>query len=243
MSAKILKNHERNFTVGPIFKQILIYSLPLLFTIILQRLFNIADTLMLGMFAVDSDRAMAATGSSGPIISIIIGLALGLSVGAQVSLSHAVGENDKSKARKVVGTAIAPSLTAGAIAVCICEPLAEVLLRLVDTPVEIIDKAIVYFRIYSAGIPLLMFNNFASGLLRATGDTFRPMIYSLIGGLVNVALNAVFIIWVGWDVQGVSLATVISQGVTSAFLLFAICKGDGYSRFKLKYFRFYKENF
>ena len=243
MSIKVLKNHERNLTIGPIFKQIFTYSLPLLLTIVLQRLFHITDTLMLGAFAVDSDNAMAATGTSGSIINIITGLALGLSVGAQVSLSHAVGENDKEKARKVVGTAILISVMAGLIAVSICEPLAGTLLRWTDCPEAIMKKAVLYFRIYAAGLPFLMFNNFASGVLRATGDTFRPMVYSLIGGVLNVGLNAVFIIAIGWDVQGVALATVISQGVTSICLLIVITRGDGFSRFKLKYFKLHKEQF
>ncbi len=233
------KSHEMDMTVGPLFKKLIIYAMPLIGTNLLQVLFNAADVAILGIFASDND--VGAVGATNSLINLIIAIFIGLSSGASVVISRHMGENDIEGAHRAVGTSIVISLISGAILLIVGVTCSKYFLAWLDTPDTLIDGATKYITIYFCGVPIIMLYNFIASILRAVGDTFRPLIYLLIGGVINIGLNIFCILVLNLTVEGVAIATVVSQLVSVVLSLIAILKSKGFGQLKLKYLRIYKK--
>lgn len=241
MSSVSAAKREMDLTSGPIFKKLIIYSVPFIFTNILQILFNIADIAVLGIFC--GDNAVAAVGANTSLTTLVIALFISFSMGTNVVLAKYVGAKEKENARKTVGTSILIAPIFGIILICIGIPHAPKFLELMDCAPAIIDMATTYLRIYFLGMPIMLLYNFSASILRAVGDTKRPLIFLAIGGVINVLLNLFFVLVLNMTVEGVAIATITSQAISATLSLIVLLKGDGYGVLKLKHLRIYKEQF
>ena len=211
------KSYEMDMCSGPVLGKILIYSFPLMLSGILQLLFNAADVIVVGRYA--GSQSLAAVGSTGALINLLINVFIGLSVGVNVLVAQYYGAKRDQDVNETVHTAVAISLLSGVFLVALGLLVTRPLLELMGTPDDVIDKSAIYMKIYFAGMPATMLYNFGSAVLRAVGDTRRPLYFLTAAGVVNVVLNLFFVISLNMDVAGVALATVISQ-VISAGLVF-----------------------
>lgn len=229
---------EMDMCSGPLLKKLIIYTLPLLLTNVLQLTFNMADIIVLGSLV--SDDAVAAVGATGALINLIIGLFVGLSVGANVLVARCVGSGDRDKAHKIVGMSVLLGVTIGILLGIVGFFCSRYFLEWMGCDVEVIDMATKYMRIYFVGMPIILLYNFCAAILRAVGDTVRPLIYLVVGGVVNVGLNVLFVAVFHKDVEGVAIATVVSQLISAVLSVITLLKSDGYARFKWGNLRFYK---
>ncbi|MCH5163565.1 MAG: MATE family efflux transporter [Clostridiales bacterium] len=237
------KSFEMNMSEGSLLKKIIIYALPLVATNVLQLLFNAADVAVLGKFIHDksmADAAVAAVGSTGALINLIIGLFVGLSVGANVLIARYAGKADEESAKKVVGMSMLVSVILGVVLLVIGYFGARTFLNWMDCPEEVIDMAAKYMRIFFIGMPIMMLYNFSASILRAVGDTLRPLIFLIIGGVINLGLNILFVLVFKKDVEGVAIATVTSQAISAVLCIITLLRSKGYCHLDVKYIRFYK---
>ena len=192
MSVKQNSGYTMDLTEGPILKKIILFSIPLVISSVLQLLFNAVDVMVVGKFA--GDNALAAVGSNGPIINLITNVFMGLSLGANVLVARFFASKQDDELKKVVHTSILVSIACGVALVVIGWFMARKLLEWTQSPIEVIDLATVYLRIYFFGMPATMVYNFGASILRAVGDTRRPLYILAFSGAVNVVLNLVFVI-------------------------------------------------
>lgn len=211
---------NRDMCEGPMLGNIVFYTIPIILTGVLQLLFNAADLVVVGRFC--GSVSVAAVGATTSITNLIVCLFMGLSVGAGVSAAHAIGARDYGNASLVVHTAIPTAAVGGATLTVIGILLSEILLKAMDTPANTLPLATVYMRIYFCGMIFNMIYNFGASILRAAGDTKRPLLYLTIAGVVNVVLNIVFVTVFHMNVAGVALATAISQAVSAILVLNAL---------------------
>lgn len=223
--------YEMDMCNGPLLSKIIVFAIPVMLSGILQLLFNAADIIVVGRFA--GSHALAAVGSTSSLINLLVNLFIGLSVGANVLVARFYGAGMKKDLNEVVHTAIATALVSGVLLVIIGCVLAEPALRLMGTPDDVIDQAVLYMRIYFCGMPVMMAYNFGSAVLRAVGDTKRPLYYLTIAGVINVVLNLLFVIVFHMSVAGVALATVISQVVSAVLVLRCLMKTESDYQLKL----------
>lgn len=208
---------------GPILRKMIVYTLPLMASGVLQLLFNAADIIVVGKFA--GDAALGAVGSTTALINLITNLFIGLSVGANVAAARYAGAGQKDELSHTVHTSMLLSVICGLVLTAAGIPLARILLTLMQTPDTILGLATDYLTIYFCGMTFMMIFNFGNAILRAIGDTRRPLIILIISGIVNVILNLIFVILFNMSVSGVALATVISQGI-SAFLIVRVLMNE-----------------
>lgn len=233
------RNHELNMTQGPILKKLIIYALPLIGTNLLQLLFNATDVAVLGKLV--GDHAVGAVGSTNSLINLMNALFIGLSAGANVVVARYVGAKDEEGSHKTIGTSVWIALISGFALLIIGLTCSRFFLQWMGTVPELLDDATTYMTIYFLGAPIMMLYNFIASILRAVGDTVRPLIYLLIGGIVNIGLNIFCILVLHLDVEGVAIATVASQLLSVILSMIALLKSKGYGKFKFKYFKLYKE--
>lgn len=224
--------YEIDMTSGPLLGKIIRFSIPLMISGILQLLFNAADMVVVGRFA-DSN-ALAAVGATGALINLIVNLFIGFSVGTNVLVSKYFAADDRENLFDTVHTSVMTSLVFGLILVVLGNVLARPMLQMMSTPDEVIDGAVTYMRIYFLGMPVMLLYNFGSAILRAVGDTRRPLYFATISGVVNVVLNLFFVIVVGIDVAGVAIATTVSQAIAAVLVLYCLVKTDAPYRVELK---------
>lgn len=222
--------NSNDILYGPAAKSVLKFALPIAATGVLQQLFNSADVAVVGKFA--GSNALAAVGANASVINLLINLFVGLSVGANVVISHLIGQKDYKDCRKAVQTSIAIALLSGAVLTVMGVAFARPILTALSTPEEILEEAILYLRIYFAGMPFVMLYNFCAAILRSKGDTRRPLIVLTISGVINVAFNLIFVIGLGMSVDGVAIATVIATAFSSLTLLYMLTKEDEHLRFR-----------
>ncbi len=234
------KSYEIDMCNGPLLGKLLIFSLPLMLSGILQLLFNAADLIVVGRYAQDTNTALAAVGSTGSLTNLIINVFIGLSVGTNVLVARFYGGRRNDEVNRVVHTSIMISLIFGVFLAFFGIATARYLLGLMDTPADVLDQATLYMRIYFAGMPVIMLYNFGSAILRAMGDTKRPLYYLLLAGVVNVILNLIFVIQFHLDVAGVAIATVISQAISAVLIVISLMKSDGPCRLDLKKLRIHR---
>ena len=233
------KKYEIDMCNGPLFKKILIFYIPLMLSGVLQLLFNAADIVVVGRFA--GSHALAAVGSTSALINLLVNLFIGLSVGANVLVARFYGAGLKRDLSEMVHTAIMTSLVAGCFLAVVGIFVAGPALRLMGTPDDVIQHSILYMQIYFAGMPAMMAYNFGAAVLRAVGDTKRPLYYLLIAGVVNVILNLICVIVLHMGVAGVAIPTVISQIVSAILVLRCLVKTDSDYRLDLKQLRIIPE--
>ena len=209
-------------THGPLLGKIVKFAIPLAISGILQLLFNAADIIVVGQFVGPS--ALAAVGSTSALINLIVNLFIGLSVGTNVLVAQYYGAGDTKALRESVHTSILASLIFGCLVLVLGVSLAAPMLELMGTPAEVLDQACLYMRIYFIGMPASMLYNFGAAILRAVGDTQRPLYFLFLAGVVNVVLNLLFVIVLGGGVEGVAIPTVISQCVSAGLVLLCLVK-------------------
>lgn len=214
------KNYEIDMCNGPLLGKILLFSIPLMLSGILQLLFNAADIIVVGRYA--GSEALAAVGSTSSLINLLTNVFIGLSIGSNVLIARYFGAKNDVAVNETVHTSILLSLLSGIILSLIGILLAKPLLRLMKTPEDVLEQATLYMRIYFTGMPVMMLYNFGSSILRAIGDTKRPLYFLLVAGIINVILNLYFVISFKMEVAGVALATVISQGISALLILYCL---------------------
>ncbi|MBQ3099949.1 MAG: MATE family efflux transporter [Clostridia bacterium] len=230
------KSGEIDMTNGPLAGKILLFSLPLIASGMLQLLFNAADVIVVGQY-VGSD-ALAAVSSNTSLINLIINLFVGLSVGAGVTVSFYKGAKDDQGVSEAIHTSVALSIVTGITAMVIGLCVSKFALTLMNVPEKIFDQTLLYLRIYFLGIPAQMFYNFGAASLRAIGNTKHPLYYLAFAGVINVILNLIFVIFCGIGVAGVALATTISQYCSAILVFIHLLRSKGSERLIVSKIRF-----
>ncbi len=223
---------------GPLTGKIIWFTIPVILSGVLQLFFNAVDMVVVGRFS--GNTALAAVGSTGSITNLLVNLFMGFSIGSGISISHEIGAKRLNRINKIVSTSVLLALISGAIIAVVGLAFAPTLLRLMDSPADIIDKSALYLRIVFLGMPMNMVYNFGASMLRATGDTKKPLLYLFIGGIVNVILNLVFVIVFHMDVEGVAIATIISQAISAALVVFDMIKGNEYFKLNIRELHIHK---
>ena len=223
---------NKNMCDGPILRKMIFFAVPLMFSGIFQRMFVMADSIILGRFA--GSEALAAVGSTGSLIDMLIDLFIGLSVGVNILVSRYCGAAQKKELKETVHTAIATAIISGGILVVIGALYAESLLRFMGTPKDIIHKASVYMRIYFCSMPAMMIYNFGSAILRAFGDSKKPLYFLVAGGIIKTLLSLLFIVGLHMDVEGAALTTVISQMISALLVICCLIKQNSEVRLNLR---------
>jgi putative MATE family efflux protein len=221
-----------NMCEGAVLPKMLKFAVPLMLSSILQLLFNAADVVVVGKFA--GDNALAAVGCTGSLINLLCNLFMGLSVGANVMVARHYGAKQEDELKKSVHTAMVISVLGGLILTGVGVLFTEGILELMKTPEEVLPLAALYLRIYFFGMVPNMVYNFGSAVLRAVGDTKRPMYFLSLAGVVNVVLNLIFVIRFEMGVAGVSIATVISQTISAILVVICMMREKGAIRLSLK---------
>lgn len=222
-------NRNIDMCSGPLLDKILIFSLPIMAMYILQLMFNTADMVVVGRFS--GSKALAAVGATGSLINLIITLFMGLSVGTTVVVAQDFGADRPDAVSRSVHTSIAISIMGGLIVMVLGIVLCKPLLVIMGTPKNIIDLSVLYMKIYFISTPATMVYNFAAAILRAAGDSRRPMYYLLITGTIHVIFNLFFVIVLHMSVAGVASATVISEYLSVLLIMLCLSRCDGGIRF------------
>ena len=236
MNAK--KIRKQSMTEGSLWNKILGFAFPLALTGILQQAFNAADIAVVGNFTGEAGKAaMAAVGANTPIINFIINGFLGISLGTNVVIANAVGSKDDETVQKAVHTSMIVAVLGGVIIALLGELLAEPIFRMQNISEEAFSMALLYFRIYIAGTPVILLYNFEAAIFRGIGNTRIPFLALVIAGLINVGLNVFFVVFMGRTVDGVATATVISNMISGIVLLLFLKKSKTSARFDEKKLR------
>ncbi len=211
---------------GPVIPQMLRFAVPLMLTGVLQLLYNAADLIVVGRFSSDPN-ALASVGACSTLINLLVNVFMGLAVGANVVIARAIGAHDEKRASSAAHTALTISVIIGVLLGSCTVLFAEQFLLWMGTPAEILSGAILYLRIFACGFPISLLYNFGAAILRACGDTRRPMYFLMLSGLVNVLFNLLFVLVFGMAAEGVALATVISQIISALLVVFALIHMQG----------------
>ena len=234
-------SHKKSdLTVGPIGRKLALFALPLLGSSLIQQLYNTVDIFFVGNFVSDSN-AMSAVGASALIVSLLVGFFTGMSVGAGVVVSLFYGEHDDKKLSQAVHTAIMIGLIGGIVLTIVGVIASPLLLQWMNTPPEILDMAVTYLRIYFLSLLSLLLYDMGVGILRAVGDSKRPLLYLAVGGILNVLLDLIFVWLFQWGVTGVAVATLISQTVPAVLVMVHLLRVKQPYRIVVKKLRLHKE--
>lgn len=217
--------YQMDMCNGSILGKMLLFALPLMCSGILQLLFNAADIIVVGRFA--GDNSLAAVGSNTALINLMTNFFMGLSIGANVLAAHFYGAKQEADLQDTVHTAMLLSIGSGIVLTLMGCIGAREILVLMKTPADVLELAVVYLRIYFLGMTATMIYNFGSAILRAVGDTRRPLFYLLTAGVVNVVLNLLFVVGMQMDVAGVGIATVISQCISAGLIFRCLTRAEG----------------
>lgn len=218
MKAKTAKR-ELDMLHGAIWNKIPLFALPVAATAILEQLFNASDVAIVGNFTgAQRTASVAAVGANSPIISLLLNLFIGVALGTNVVIAHAIGQGDKNAVQKAVHTSILVSILGGVCVAALGELAAAPLLHLLQVPDDVFPLALLYLRIYLLGMPVILLYNFEAAIFRSVGETKIPLLALAVSGVVNVALNLFFVSVLGMTVNGVAIATVISNALSSAIL-------------------------
>ena len=227
--------HQIDMCHGSLADKLLMFALPLMASSMLQLLFNATDVIVVGQFA--GKESLAAVGSTTSLINLLIALFVGLSVGSNVVVARNLGGQNHEMVSKAVHTSIFTALLSGAVLAIVGVPLAHQLLVWMSSPEDVIDLSAIYLRIYFLGMPATMAYNFGAAILRAQGDTKRPLYFLFIAGVINVVLNLIMVIFFHMGVAGVALATTIAQYISAGMVILCLMHEDGPLRLNLKQLR------
>lgn len=235
----IMKRRDTLMTEGVIWKQLLLFAVPLLIGNLFQQFYNLADTLVVGNYV--GKEALAAVGSTGTIINTLIGFFLGLSMGGSVVVSQYYGAKDDHNVHDAVHTTLFITIILSVIFTVAGYFLVPHMLRLMSTPNDVFEEAKIYLQIYFLGISGLMIYNMGSGLLRAVGNSRYPLYFLIFSAILNIILDLVFVLSFGMGVAGVAYATIISQIISAILILFVLSRVDGSYRIIFRDIRPHKE--
>lgn len=222
---------------GPLFGSIILYTIPIILTSVLQLLFNAADLVIVGQYC--GSLSVAAVGATTYITNLMVNFFVGLSVGAGVSVAHGIGGHQEDEVHRTVHTTLPMALVSGAILTVVGVTCSETFLRLMDTPASILPLSAVYMKICFGGVTFTMVYNFCAAILRAAGDTRSPLIFLSFAGVLNVLMNLFFVRVLNMNVAGVALATTLSQGISAALVVIALMRRTDICRLELRKMRFY----
>ena len=228
-----------DMTHGSLWDKILMIALPLAASGILQQLFNAADVAVVGQLV--GKEAMAAVGANAPVVNILITMFTGISLGANVVISRYTGRKDKENAENAAHTAILVAVISGFFILVLGQCIARITLEMMSVPSDCLDMAVLYLRVYLCGMPVIFLYNFEAAIFQSQGDTKTPLMCLIISGIVNVILNLFFVIVIGMTVNGVALATVISNGISSMLLFVFLLKGKTPLTIEKQRFRIHAE--
>lgn len=230
------KTRQVDMVQGPLLPKLILFSVPVVLSGVLQLLFNAADVIVVGRFT--GKEALAAVGSTSSLINLLINLFLGISVGANVLVGQYIGAKDRENCQKTVHTGIMFAFFGGLFVGIFGFLAAGTLLTMMATPANVLPLSTTYMQIYFIGLPALLVYDFGAALLRAVGDTRRPLYFLVISGIINVVLNLYFVIVWKMGVAGVALATIISEGVSAVLILLCLSRQEGMIRLSRKYLHF-----
>lgn len=216
---------DSDMTEGNIWMHMIRFSVPMAIGLLFQQLYNTVDTLVVGQFV--GKQAQAAVGSTGPIINTVVGFCAGLATGASVVISQRYGAHDREGLSKAVHTTVALTLLLSVIATAIGQVIILPMLRFMQTPEDVLSDSSLYLTIYFAGISGILFYNLGSGILRAVGDSRRPLLFLILSALLNTGLDLLFVVGFGMKVDGVALATVLSQIISAVMIMVALSRERG----------------
>lgn len=220
-----MKSYKIDMCNGPLVSNMLAFTIPLIFTGVLQLFFNAADTVVVGRYT--GERALAAVGSTTSLINLLLNLVIGISMGTGIIIGRNYGAVNKRRTRNSVHTAIATAIISGFIMLVAGIILTKPMLKLMGTPEDVIDLSILYMHIFFIGMPSSMLYNFGASILRAVGDTKRSLFILAGAGVVNIILNLILVIVFHLGVAGVAIATIISEAISAFFILKILMKDDG----------------
>lgn len=225
---------------GSIVKGLLSIAIPIMIMNVIQSLFNIIDMTILKNYDTGGGIAVGAVGACGSLITLITGLLIGVSAGANVIVAKYIGQGSKERVERAIGSAILLSIVGGLLLMAVGIGFAEVFLTWTNCPEELLPQAVRYFRLYFAGVPILMVYNFCASILRSAGDARGPMVYLTLGGIIKIVLTYIFVAFFHMEVAGVAYATIISWAASAFLGLRALLKNEGSIPLKLNRIRFYK---
>ena len=226
-------------TEGSLWKNLLLFSIPLAFSQVLEVMFNLSDVAIVGRFA--SYQALGSVGSTTLLVSLFTGFLIGMGAGVNVRTAHALGADNPGDANKIIHTSLLLCLALGMLISVICIVFSPNMLALLNTKDELMDGAVLYLKIYALGMPAMAVYNFGHGVLSARGDTTRPLIYLSAAGILNVILNLFFVIRCHMAADGVATASVIAQYVSAGLILLNLFRRKDECRLRLKELRFHKQ--
>lgn len=230
-----------NMLKGPLWSSLITYTIPIMLTSILQLLFNAADLVIVGRFSGSIN--VAAVSATGAITNLIVNLFIGLSIGAGVTVAHALGGNQATEVHRTVHTALPTALVGGVMLSVVGVLFSESFLIMMKTPENVLPLSAKYMQIYFCGMTFTMVYNFCASILRAAGDTKSPLIFLMISGVINVVLNIFFVVVFHMTVDGVALATIISQAISAVLVVIALMNRTDACKLSLRKMRFYKQPF
>lgn len=233
------RSRQMDMLHGSLLDKILLFALPLAASSILQQLFNSADAAVAGRFA--GSQALAAVGGNAPVVSLIINLFVGMSVGANVIIANYIGQKNIKKVHEAVHTVYIMALVLGIVMMMMGQLIARPILILINTPSDVINLATLYLRIYFCGMPCVMIYNFGAAILRSIGDTKRPLCCLLISGVINVVLNVFFVVLCHLSVAGVAIATIIADTVSAGLVTWFLIRSNDTIKLNLRELTLKKE--
>ncbi len=231
--------YQMDMRTGSLAKKMLLFSLPLILTNTLQLLYNAADVIVVGQFA--GKEALSAVGATGALINLLLNLFIGISVGSSVVVSRYFGSYDYDGMQETIHTSITIAGISGVFVGILGFVIARPTLQLMNTPPDVIDGAVQYMQIYFIGMPVNLLYNFGSAILRAVGDTKRPLYFLTISGVLNVVLNLFFVIVLQIGVAGVALATIIAQALSAFLVIRSLIRSDGALKLDPKKLKMHKD--
>lgn len=234
-----MKKNQVDMLNGPLLKKMILFAIPIMITSTLQQLFNAIDVAIIGQFA--GPQAMAAVGSNGPIINLVVNLLVGMSVGANVVIANYIGQGRRDRVKATVHTTVLIALVGGVFFGLVGVLAAWPILNAMHSPPDVIYMATRYLRIYFAGVPLMALYNFCASILRSRGDTLRPLICLAVSGIIKVGLNLLFVAVFQWGVSGVAVATIIANAISSGMIIWILAHETDEFRLELKKLKLYKE--
>ncbi len=226
---------------GPLFPKIVTFFIPVMLTNLLQSLYSAADQAVVGQFAQNGAEALGSIGSTSAVTNLLVCLVTGLAVGTSSVVARLFGAGNKNAVHRAVHSSIVIAVIMGTIIGVLGFVLSRPILTFMGTQPELLDGSVLYMRISFAGLPVVAVYNYGSAILRAVGDARRPMIYLMISGVINVVLNIIFVAGFGMSVDGVALATIISQAVSCVLTIRCLMMTDGSCKLSLKKLRLHKE--
>lgn len=222
MSEQAIKKNKGLMTEGVIWKELLFFSVPLLLGNLFQQMYNAVDSIVVGQNL--GAQALAAVGSSAPVINLLVSFFMGISVGAGVIISRYFGARNKEMLQDAIHTSIALTFIAGIVMTILGVIISPIILKWVGTPDDVMANSVLYLRIYFLGVLSVMIYNMGSGILRAVGDSKNPLYFLIISSITNVILDIVFVVYLHMGIAGAAWATLISQTASAIFIILLLCK-------------------